>query len=175
MRTAVFALSILLFTALASHFIVLFGFPGYVMSKAFERLEARGLPVHQFVLTEKISPQNQTIVRASPDLAYSICRFDLSDGPIRISGARWEGYASLSIFDADTNNVLATSLDLASGEPNEITLIRVGEDRPEVSEGSLIVELEQPFGLALIRRLAPSQELYDQAAQLSAQDRCAPL
>lgn len=172
MKTAIIALILFVTAGAVSHSIALTNFPGYVMSQVFERFEARGLPEHKFILSEQITPQTQSIVRPAPDLAYSICRFDVSDGPVRISGAKWDGYASLSLFDADTNNVFVSSLDTASAEPASVIVAEAGQAALLSGTATPIVELEKTRGLALIRRLAPTTELYAEVQGLGEGDLC---
>ena len=169
------AFLVFLTVAALTHAVTLFNFPGIVMNQAFKRMEARGLPLHKFVLTDRATPENQPVVRPSPDLAYSICRFDVSDGPVRIKGASWDGYASLSVFDSQTNNVFATSLDNASSEPRSV-IVALESDLPEGSSlATPVIQVKDGRGLALIRRLAPSDELFAETRRISAGDSCAPI
>lgn len=156
--------------AACAHIAVLRTAPSAIMSKVMNVMAERGLPLHQFSLSPRITPKTQTIVRPSPDLAYSLCRFDLSDGPILISGTKWNGYGSLTIFDAETNAVFITSLNTASPNSNAVILTLNANVKP--SADIHVLKLQKPKGLALIRRLAPTTELYNQAISLASSDMC---
>ncbi|MFY0638842.1 DUF1254 domain-containing protein [Maricaulis maris] len=85
--------------------------PGLIMSRAMDRIEALGAATGSVRHAPRVTAENQTIVRASPDILYSICLFDLADGPIRVD-ATWPAdgnYASVSFFDANTNNFSVVS------------------------------------------------------------------
>lgn len=158
--------------AAVAHIAILRAAPYMIMSKVIRTMGDRGMPLHRFTISPRITPQTQTIVRPSPDLAYSICRFDLTNGPIMISGAMWAGYASLTIFDAQTNAVFIGSLDSENSRQNSVVLTM--RSSVKAAKNTSIVMLEKPTGLALIRRLAPTASLYEQAQLLTKSDMCAP-
>lgn len=160
----------------AAHFIVLNALPGQIMSKARERMTGTGIRVHQWQMSPRVTPQTQTIVRPSPDLAYAICLIDLSEGPVRLSVPTWPEYGSLSIFDASTDNIYAGSLDARiPGAPGTRTVfIQMEGQSVELPDDADLVTVNNPEALALIRRLAPSQGLYDAAAALVPVSTCGP-
>jgi uncharacterized membrane protein len=160
----------------AVHFIVLSAIPGFIMDKARTRMVDSGLPVHAWQMAPRVTPQSQTIVRPSPDLAYSICLIDLSSGPVEISAPTWPEYGSLSVFDANTDNVYAGSLDARLADAPGARRIRVVMDGQDTGPGDTaeIVTVKSPKALALIRRLAPSPGLYDAAAALLPASTCGP-
>ncbi|MGB3754558.1 MAG: DUF1254 domain-containing protein [Parerythrobacter sp.] len=87
------------------------------MNRVEARLTALGTPQHAFRLAPRMTPQTQTVVRPSPDLAYSICLYDLTAAPegLLVTMAAFDDYASLSFFDARTDNfatVRGTGRDL---------------------------------------------------------------
>ena len=168
-------LALLVFAATAAlgHFVVLQAIPARIMATAQAKMAERGVPLHQWAASPRMSPQTQTIVRPSPDLFYALCRFDTSEGPVRLSAPLGETYGSLSVFDSRTNNVFVTSLQAGSGF-DEVVVHAPGERPATFGEGKETVELEGP-GLALIRRLAPSQEAFDAASALMDGAVCGPV
>ena len=139
--------------------------PLVIMDRAMAAMAERGVPLHAFVLSARITPATQTVVRPSPDLAYSICRYDLAQAPsgVRVEAAGWRGLSSVSVFDATTANIAALPI---GPQGAGLTLVRDGEAGP----GRVVSPTDQ--GLILIRRLAPSQAEYDAVRALSAGDRC---
>ena len=113
------------------------------------------------------TPQTQRIVRPSPDLAYAVCRFDTTSGPVFINAPTWDGYGSLSIFNSKTDNVFVADL----GPDSDFAGIEVRRPAENNREGALKLEGR---GIALIRRLAPTQADHDIAASLVADATCAP-
>ena len=158
-------LATLAFAAITAHFAVLYAAPGIIMNTALDTLEGRGIAQHAFTSPVRITPQSQAVVRSSPDLFYSLCRYDLSEpgSVLHVSMAEWPGYQSLSFFDANTNNFVTRR-----GTNQRIDEQLTGPDK--ASSGTLDSPTQR--GVVLIRRLAPSQELFDQAQQISADDRC---
>ncbi len=153
--------------AIASHLLVLQQAPSFIMDRALTMLEKRGIPLHGFLLAERMTPQTQSVVRPSPDLAYSACRFDLDQAPrgIRVRMAATPDYASLSFFDANTNNFLTLR---GEGEARETILLPPGSTEP--GEGSTVSPTKR--GVILIRRLAPTQEAHDAVAAIATGDTC---
>ena len=174
MRSFIVGLGAFLVTFELAHFVVLNAVPGKIMSKARERIMANGLPMQHWQMTPRVSPENQRVVRPAPDLAYAICVIDLTDGPVELDVPSWNSYGSLSVFSARTDNVYAGSLDARVAGTPEMRRLIVATDQQDVSAAGYaeIVRVGQPEALALIRRLAPTQEAYDAAAALVPDSRC---
>ena len=88
----------------------------------------------------------------------------------------WPEYGSLSIFDASTDNVYAGSLDarLPDAPGARMIIVALEGQAAEAAEGVDVVTVKKPEALALVRRLAPSQGLYDAAAALIPASTCGP-
>jgi uncharacterized membrane protein len=149
----------------AAHVLTVQAAPAFIMGRAMDAMEQRGVPLHAFSLAPRTTPQTQTVVRPSPDLAYSVCRFDFDqlDGPLTVRMAAWDNYSSLSFFDAETNNFLTLRGD---GVAREVVLH--GPDAPAERAS----RAPTTKGLILIRRLAPTQADYDRVTGVSASDQC---
>lgn len=177
MRPFLTGLAAFAVTFLLAHFVVLSALPGQIMSKVRERMADSGIPLHSWTMSPRMTPQTQTVVRPSPDLAYAICLIDVSEGPMELSVPAWPEYGSLSIFEADTDNVYAGSVDAraegATGMRRVIVALE-GQDLDDYGEAEQVI-VSKPEALALIRRLAPSQAAYEAAAALIPASRCAPL
>lgn len=160
----------------AVHVLTLNALPGYIMSKARAAMTERGLPLHHWQMSPRVTPETQTIVRPSPDLAYAICLIDVSNGPVVLRVPTWPEYGSLSIFDASTDNVYAGSLDarLPEAVGERVVIVALEDQNAEDTIGVDVVRLKDPKALALIRRLAPTQGLYDAAAALVPVSTCGP-
>jgi len=156
--------------AIASHIMVLYSAPNFIMDRAMQMLEKRGVKVHQFKLGKRLTPQTQSVVRASPDLTYSSCLFDLNQAPdgIMVRMAQTSGYASLAFFDTATNNFKTIR---GNGAPVEIKLTR----NANIGSGSQTLVSPTAKGIIIIRRLAPTADLYSQVAKVAVNDSCAPV
>lgn len=161
----IYSLLVFALSALAAHYFILTSIPGFIMSKAHQTFESQGLPPNTWVASPQQTPQTQRIVRPSPDLAYSICRFDTTTGPVSISAPIGEGYGSLSIFNDQTDNVFVA--DLSPG--SDFAGIEVRRPAENTSANALTLDGR---GIAVVRRLAPTQSEYDKATTLVSAATC---
>ena len=161
-------LFVFVLSGVVGHLFVLTSLPSFIMGKAHQTFEAEGIPENVFVATPRQTPQTQRIVRPSPDLAYAICRFDTTYGPVFINAPTWDGYGSLSIFNSKTDNVFVADL----GPESDFQGIEVRRPAENNREGALKLDGR---GIALIRRLAPTQAEYDVAADLVSGATCTPV
>lgn len=176
MRSFLMGLAAFAGTFLIAHFAVLSALPGSIMSTVRERMIDTGIPVHSWTMSPRVTPETQSIVRPSPDLAYAICLIDVSKGPVELSVPSWPDYGSLSIFEAGTDNVYAGSLDARADGAigvRRVVVAMEGQDLYPFGEAEQVI-VSKPEALALIRRLAPSQAAYEAAAALIPASRCAP-
>jgi len=173
MRAALAAALVFAAAAAVGHVLVLHALPARIMARALQTLEARGAATNAFNLAPRMTPRTQTVVRPSPDLAYSLCIFDVSEGPVLVSGVPWSDYASLSVYDARTNNV--GTLSLTAGEPGPRAVAIALKGSPEGDAGGARLLVDRPRGVALVRRLAPTPEAYAAAAAVAEGDVCRPL
>jgi uncharacterized membrane protein len=150
------------------HFAAIFAVPRVMMNVAMERLGSAG--VNAWHLGDRVTAASRQIVRPSPDFAYSVCVFDLAEGPVVITATRWDDYWSLSLYGANSDNFFVID-DREARSGAEITLVRRGAPHPEGA--SLVVESPSARGIALIRRLAPTPSAYDAAKTVAAEDVCA--
>jgi len=124
--------------------------PDILMGLAVQRVSAVG-PVNQFTHTPPATAASRTIVRPSPDLAYSSCPFDLTNGPLLIDAVPVPApYWSLSIFDSHTNVALVRNGEKARYQPFHIAVLAPGQTAPSGYEP---VHIDGTRGIALIRIL----------------------
>ncbi|WP_296722624.1 DUF1254 domain-containing protein [Erythrobacter sp.] len=162
---------VLLACAAGVHALTLNVAPGFIMARAMDALAQRGVTLHDFTAPRRISPQTQAVVRSSPDLYYALCRYDLGQNGVdqaaeqrlAVAMAKWGDYQSLSFFDARTNNFATVR---GTGKAVAVNLLPPGS-APQ--KGAIVSPSAK--GVILIRRLAPTRELFDQAAA-SVGDEC---
>ena len=111
----------------------------------------KGFPVNQFAFGPMTTAENQTIVRPSPDLSYSLCVFDVSKGPVLVRSEPIPGhYWSVSIFDARTDVAAVRSDRDTRGTPAMLALVKAGQVAPA---GYQAVPVRYDKGVVLIRIL----------------------
>ena len=137
------------------------------MDRALAVLRDRGVALHAFTTPQRITPQTQAVVRSSPDLFYSLCRYDLSqhEGTLKVTMSEWPDYQSLSFFDGSTNNFATYR-----GTGKSIT-VRLVRPNLEYLDPKAVVSPTNR-GAVLIRRLAPTQEAFDAAIEAARGDSC---
>ncbi|MBV7266112.1 DUF1254 domain-containing protein [Erythrobacter ani] len=153
--------------AAACHAAALHFTPAFIMDRAYTLIGESGVPIHAFRLAPQMRPDTQTVVRPSPDLAYSICRFDLDRAPdgLRVVMAASNEYSSVSFYDARTNNFLTIR---GKGKTREATLYREGSR----AAGTGGYSSPTDKGVVLIRRLAPTDAAYRDVERTAEGDRC---
>lgn len=143
--------------------------PAVIMNVAIDR--ARQIGFNQMSHRALATPENQPIVRPSPDLAYSSCPYDLSTGPVVFEvHPLADRYQSLSIFDAKTDVIFVRNDAHAGGKPYKIVLAL--KDQP-VPAGVEVVRTDYPRGIALIRLLLTNPTELPQLAAARAKSTCA--
>lgn len=174
MKRLIGPLAILLIAALASHWATLAYTPGYIMDRTLAKLKERGIAEHAFTTPQRITPQTQVVVRSSPDLFYSLCRYDVSNpgSVLKVTMSEWPDYQSLSFFDAKTNNFATFR---GRGQQVNVSLVATGPTDGSASffkPGPNDLVAPTGRGVVLIRRLAPTQELFEQAKEAAQSDSC---
>ena len=136
--------------ALASYWFTLSRTPQVLMGAAVSRLAKVG-GINRMTAAPLATAAARTIVRPSPDLAYSHCTFDLAAGPIAITAMPVPApYWSLSVFDANTDVAFVRN-NLESGG-NAVRIVVAMPDQ-SVAPGIEVVRVAKPRGVALLRVL----------------------
>ena len=116
---------------------------------------------------------SRAIVRPSPDLAYTFCAFDVAERPLRVRARVADGYTSLSMFAANTDNFFARNDRQAVDGTIEVLL--VGPDAaPLAAGGREVVVAPSPRGVILVRRVVESPQHFAAVDALRRDDVCAP-
>jgi hypothetical protein len=127
--------------------------PFVLMNVAMKRIgeSASNGRANVFAFGPMATADRQPIVRPSPDLLYSTCVFNLSQGPVLVDIAPVPGhYWSVSIFDARTDVAAVRSDRDTGGKPAKLALHRPGQSVPAGWEP---VPLGYNKGIVLIRIL----------------------
>lgn len=128
--------------------------PHLIMHRVIGAVAHRG--INTMLHTPRPTAAARGVVRPSPDLLYSTCVFDLSraGGALRVSAHDMpKTYWSISIFDANTNNIFVLDDRQAKGRPVEITIVGPGSTKPLPG---IVVYAPEPHGLVLVRTLIDS-------------------
>ncbi|WAC25267.1 DUF1254 domain-containing protein [Blastomonas sp. SL216] len=136
--------------ALAGWYGTLAAAPTVIMDRAWARL-ADQVGTNTMAHTPLVTAERQTIVRPSPDLAYSVCTFDLGQGPLEVmANPVPDHYWSLTVFDSVTDVAFVESDRDTRGKSIRIVLATADQAVPE---GARKIMLPDAKGVALIRVL----------------------
>jgi len=90
--------------------------------------------------------------RANPDSIISSMAYDLSDGPVRISGEVWPQYWSLSLYQQNSDNYFVVN-DRQLPTPNfDFVIVQKGAKETSLMGTQIISPTDK--GIMLIRRFA---------------------
>lgn len=143
--------------------------PYALMYAALQKIGERGQS-NRFAFSPMPTADNQPIVRPSPDLSYSTCVFDLSNGPVLVDVAPVPGrYWSVSIFDARTDVAAVRSDRDTKGNAARVALVKKGQQAPKGYEP---VVLQYDRGLALIRILLASPDEFPTIDAIRRKSNC---
>ena len=159
-----------LLAAIVTHFAVIFATPRVLMDAAFDRIGAGG--TNAWRVSDRVTPLSRTIIRPSPDFAYSACAYDLAEGPLTLRVAPWHAYWSLSLYGDNSDNYFVID-DREARNGVEVVLARRRRDAPE--DAARVVQSPSARGIALIRRLAPTADEYNRAREVARGDVCGAL
>lgn len=166
---------ILLFFGAAAlgHIGLVLAVPHFLMSVAMSRVSQDGQLINKFAFGSRTTQNSRNIVRPSPDLAYSSCVYDLSNGPLLIEAAPspGQGYVSMSVFAANTDNIAVFD---STQSPLGIRFVLARDGQP-VPAGEKVVRSPSVKGIVLDRRLAPNAELFAAADEARRGDKCGPV
>ena len=135
--------------AILSFQMTLIATPRLLMAAAHHRVSASG--VNRFTFAPLATAASRAIVRPSPDLAYSVCPFDLAKAPLLIDVPPVpSAYWSLSVFDAETNVAFVrNNLDSSS----QAIHVAVAQASQAVPANYTRVTVSAAKGIALVRIL----------------------
>lgn len=124
--------------------------PYAIMHAAMGRLKAAA--TNAFAHVPLATAASRTIVRPSPDLAYSTLVFDVSERALEVSVPLTAPYTSLSGFASNTDNFFAINDRTALG--SEIAIVLVGPSTPRADfANARVVESPSDRGILLVRRV----------------------
>jgi uncharacterized membrane protein len=142
--------------------------PYVLMGAAMKKISGNGRAVNQFVFGPRTTEASRTIVRPSPDLAYASCVYDLSKGPLLVHATPWSHYMSISVFQANSDNIFVLN-DRQAPNGVDFVLAKTGQATPP---GARVVISPSDKGIILDRRLAPDAETFAKADAARRGDVC---
>jgi len=135
-------------------------------------------PVNTVVALPIPSPEKAIMPFMDPAFASAVCRYDLSEGPLKLTVPVSPAYTSVSFYTRYDVAYYAIHRRAAGRRVIELDLMtaaqheQVPEDEEITAADRLIVESPTPTGLIAIRAMAPEPGLMPAAQGAVAASRC---
>ena len=142
------------------HLVTMLILPQTATQDAYARL-APAADVNKMTPVPPPTPQNATIPFTDPAFAAAVCRYDLSDGPIKFTAPVSIAYTSVSFYTRNGVAYYAINDRAAGRRVIELVLMttqqreQLPEDEDVTAADRLIVESPSTVGLIMLRALAP--------------------
>jgi uncharacterized membrane protein len=105
---------------------------------------------------------SRAVVRPSPDLLYSICVFDVADGPLRVTAeVPRDTYWSVSMFASNTDNFFVLNDRQATESRVDLVVAAPGAE-VELPRGAQRVDAPSRRGIILSRTLVSEEARFDE-------------
>ncbi|MEM8628190.1 MAG: hypothetical protein AAGF32_09665 [Pseudomonadota bacterium] len=162
------------------HIVTIFALPVVATSSAWERLKQLTTP-NQLYVYLGLNQGPAPIPLMAPDIRYAICRFDVSDGPVRVTTQFLDGTWSIALYSTQSANFYTiTGLDL---KRKDLTMIlnraTDGSITTPVAEGAktstVTVAVPETQGLLMLRAPVRSQAYELQTNDVLQSSSCGPL
>ena len=147
----------LLVTAVLAHLLAVWAAPRVIMQVLMHGPQAQKMNMHnQAAFSEPVTARSRSVVMPSPDMLYSVCAFDLSDGPLRIQAAPvLSTYWSIALYASNSDNFFVRNDRQAQGKAVDLGL---GPDTGDaqghtIAAGAEVVVSPSRQGFLLMRVL----------------------
>jgi uncharacterized membrane protein len=154
--------SLLGFVAIATiaHFAFHIGTPYLIMSRVMSRIAMRAGDYNAPISSNLPTAASRDIVKPSPDLLYTVCAFDIREGPVLVGGTPSQAYWSMALYASNTDNFFVINDRQAEGRPAFIVIASAQmRDRIPAEHKSLrVVEPPSDKGIVLFRYLVLDQQ-----------------
>lgn len=157
MRTWLIRIAATLILAALFHVLTVMAFPTGVMFVSSLRSRDMGLRANTFYHAPRVTAGMRAVVRPSPDLLYSVCPYDVSEAPLRITAEVPHAYWSLSCFASNTDNFFVINDRQVTSNPVEIVLVGPGRWSCRQAGNARVVVAPTARGAVLIRMLIPDE------------------
>ena len=159
------------------HLIAILTLPRTATQDAYTRLTAIA-PVNTMTPVPQPSPRNEVMPFMDPAFATAVCRYDLSEGPLKFTVPVIAAYTSASFYTRRGVAYYAINDRAAGRKVIELDLMtsaqrsQLPEEEDVTAADRLIVESPTPTGLIVLHALAPESGLMPMAQSALAKAKC---
>lgn len=126
--------------------------PIKVMSTIEARIVAGAGGWNTCLHNQVYGPRANAARRANPDSIISSMAYDLSDGPVRISGETWPRYWSLSAYQQNSDNFFVVNDQALADQSFDFVLALEGQSTADLGGTPIVSPTAK--GIVLVRRFA---------------------
>jgi uncharacterized membrane protein len=161
------------------HLVTILVLPRTASRDAYARL-APAVPVNEFALLPEPRPDASILPFMDPAFAAAACRYDLSNGPIKLTVPVNQSYTSVTFYTRHDVAYYAINDRAAGRRTIELDLMThaqreaLPDDEDVTSADRLIVESPGLTGLIVARALSPEPSLMPSAAAALQAAQCKP-
>lgn len=152
----------LLVTAVLAHLLLVWAAPRLIMQVLMFGPQAREMNMlNQASFPPAVTAQSRSVVMPSPDMLYSVCVFDVSQGPVRVTAhPQLQSYWSIALYAANSDNFFVINDRTAQNRPVDLWLVSEGANAvaQPVPPGSTVVVAPSTQGFLLMRVLTGDYE-----------------
>jgi len=162
------------------HVIAVLTLPVLAPRDAHARLTALG-PANTMIQLPPPAPGRQVMPLMAPDVRYAFCRYDLSNGPVRLKARIADGNWLIAFYTPLGENYYTVvggdmkrpDVDLIVAKEDQ-TVAEVGVDSPEAFDDVVVVSSPVEEGIALIRAPLTGQSRSTEAERALKATFCGP-
>ena len=166
-RTLLFVVGGLLLGGII-HIAIVFMVPYYAGKDAWAQMNRFG-PDSQFHVLPIPEAGAEPLASLDPRMVQAVCRFSLSDGPVRVRATFPDEFWSVAVFDRRGRNVYSlndraaerSKLDLAI--LTSVQMAQIRQNPPASLETAIVLELPIQTGFALLRVFVPDDSMLPEA------------
>ena len=161
------------------HLIAVLVLPRTATQDAYTRLTPI-TPVNTVTPVPQPTPQNEIMPFMDPAFAAAVCRYDLSNGALKLTAPVTAAYTSVSFYTRRGVAYYAINDRAAGRKVIELDLMtseqhsQLPEDEDVTAADRLIVESPTTTGIIMLRALAPEPGLMPMAQSALAKASCQP-
>jgi uncharacterized membrane protein len=159
------------------HVAIVFLVPYYAGNDAWAQMQRFG-PDGQFNTLPTPEAGAEPLAALDPRMIEAVCRFNLSNGPVRIQAEFPDEFWSVAVFDRRGRNVYSLNdraaersrLDLVILTPVQMAQLR--QDPPASLETAIVLELPISAGFVMLRVFVPDDSMLPGAQAALAGANC---
>ncbi len=161
-RLWTYRITALLITAILAHLLVVWAAPRLIMHILMNGRIAQSMDMqNKAAFPPPVTAQSRTVVMPSPDLLYTVCAFDVSQGPVRVrANPKLPNYWSIALYASNSDNFFVLNDRQAQASGVDLWLVsREGRaTAPATPDGAQVVVSPTQTGFLLMRVLTGDYE-----------------